>query len=138
MFYSISFRTHHYLCRQEVALASTRQLRSQGPVSAHAHHIEGVTESEGREGANWVEVGIGIGGGDEDGNGVGGGNGDVNVKGGGSGAGEGTGTGCRRTKERKMGTWPGRGGNGDGDRGGDPWMNTGWERGRERGRKQEQ
>ena len=52
------FCTRHHLCRQEVVLASTRQLRSQGPLSVHANHTEGVTGSEGRKGAN------GIGGGD--------------------------------------------------------------------------
>ena len=39
---ALSFRTRHHLCRQGVALASTRQLRSQGPVSVQAHHTEGV------------------------------------------------------------------------------------------------
>ena len=57
-----------------MALASTRQLRSQGPVSVHC--TEGVTGSKGQEGANGV--GIGVGGGNGDGNGVGDGNGDVN------------------------------------------------------------
>ena len=51
-------------------LASTRQLRSQDPVSVHAHRTEGATGSEGREGGN------GVGGGIGDGNRVGGGNGD--------------------------------------------------------------
>ena len=32
---ALSFRTLHHLCRQGVALASARQLRSQGPVSEH-------------------------------------------------------------------------------------------------------
>ena len=45
-----SFRTRRHLCRQGVALASTRQPRSQGPVSVHANRTEGVTESEGRKG----------------------------------------------------------------------------------------
>ena len=76
---ALSFRTRHHLCRQGVALASTRQLRSQGPVSVRAHRTEGVTGSEGQEGANVVGGGIGVGGGDGggngDGNGVGGGNG---------------------------------------------------------------
>ena len=70
-------------------------------MSVHAHHIEGVTECEGREGANWVGVGIGVGGGNEDGNGVGGGNEDVNVKGGGDGAGAGTGTGVEANEGAK-------------------------------------
>ena len=83
---AISFRTYQHLCRQGVAFASTRQLRSQGPVSVQAHRAEGVTRSEGQEGAN------GVGGGNGDGNGVGGGNGDVNGHGDGDGAGAGTGT----------------------------------------------
>ena len=88
---TLSFRTRHHLCRQEVALASTRQLRSQGPVSVHAHHTEGVTGSEGREGANGVGGGIGVGGRNGDGNGVGSGNGDMNGHGDRDGAGAGTG-----------------------------------------------
>ena len=66
------------------ALASTRQLRSQGPVSVQVHRTEGVTGSEGQEEANGV--GIGVGGENGDGNGVGGGNGDVNGHGDGNGA----------------------------------------------------
>ena len=81
---ALSFRTRHHLCRHGVALASTRQLRSQGPVSGQAHRTERVTGSEGQERANGVEGGIGVGGGNGDGNGAGGGNGD--------GAGGGTGT----------------------------------------------
>ena len=80
---ALSFRTRHHLCRQGVALASTRQLRSQGPVSAQAHRAEGVTGFEGQEGANEVGGGIGIGGG----------NGDVN--------GVGVGTGMERERERR-------------------------------------
>ena len=57
-----------------VALASTRQLRSQGPVYVQAHRTEGVTRSKGQEGANGVAGGIGVRGGNGDGNGVGGGN----------------------------------------------------------------
>ena len=68
---ALSFRTRHHLCRQGGGLANTRQLRSQGPVSAQAHRTEGVTGSEGQEGAN----------------GVGGGNGDVNGHGHGGGGG---------------------------------------------------
>ena len=60
---------HHHLCRQEVALAGTRQLRSQGPMSVHAHCTERVIGSEGPEGANGGEGGVG--GGNGDGNGVG-------------------------------------------------------------------
>ena len=51
-----------------VVLAGTRHFRSQGPVPRHAHCTEGVTESEGREGAN--DIGGGSGGGIRDGNGV--------------------------------------------------------------------
>ena len=90
---ALSFRTRHHLCRQGVALASTRQLRSQGPMFVQVHRTERVTGSEGQEGANGVGGGIGVGGGNGDGNGVGGGNGDVNGHGDGDGAGGGTGTG---------------------------------------------
>ena len=82
---ALSFRTRHYLCRQGVALASTRQPRSQGPASVQAHRAGGVTGPEGQEGANGVGGGIGVGGGN------GGGNGDVNCHGDGDGAGTGTG-----------------------------------------------
>ena len=88
---ALSFRTRRHLCRQGVAFASTRQPRSQGPASVQAHLTEGVTGSEGREGANAVGVGIGVGGGTGDGNGVGSGNGDVNGQGDVGGAGAGTG-----------------------------------------------
>ena len=91
MFYSRHFHSaRHHLCRQGAALASTRQLRSQGPISVHAHRTGRVTGSEGREGANGVGGGIRVGGADGDGNGVGGGNGDVNGHGDGDGAGVGT------------------------------------------------
>ena len=90
---ALSFRTRHHLCRQGVALTSTRQLRSQGPASVQAHHTGWVTGSEGKKGANGVGGGIGVGGGNGDGNGVGGGNGDVNGHGDGDGARAATGTG---------------------------------------------
>ena len=77
----------HHLSRQGVALASTRQLRSRGPVSVQAHRAEGVTGSEGRTRANGVGGGIEVGGGNGDSNGVEGGNGDVNGHGDGDGAG---------------------------------------------------
>ena len=83
---ALSFRTRHHLCRQGVALASTRQPHSQGPASVQAHRTGGVTGSEGQEGANGVGGGIGFGGGNGDGNG------DVNGHGDGDGAGTGTGT----------------------------------------------
>ena len=111
---TLSFRTRHHLCRQGVAPACTRQLRSQGPVSVQqAHRTEVVTGSEGREGANGVGGGIGVGGGNGDGNGVGGGNGDVNDHGNGDGAGAGTGTGVKVNEGAQDGN-----GDGSGDRAG--------------------
>ena len=82
-----SFRTRHHLCRQGVALASTRQLRSQGPVSVNAHRTEGVTGCVGREETNGIMGGVKAGGGNGNGNGVGRGNGHVNVDREGDGAG---------------------------------------------------
>ena len=83
---ALSFRTRrHHLCRQVVALASTRRPHSQGPASVQAHRTGGVTGSEGQEGANGVGGGIGVGGGNGDGNG------DVDGHGDGDGAGAGTG-----------------------------------------------
>ena len=93
---ALSSLTHHHLCRQGVAFASTRQLRSQALVSVHAHRTEGVTGSEGREGANGVGGRIGVGGGDGDG--VGDGNGDVNDHGDGDRAGAGKGPGVEANK----------------------------------------
>ena len=122
---ALSFRTRHHFCRQAIALASTRKLRSQGPVSVQAHRTEGFTAFGGRKGANGVEGGIGVGGGNGDGNGVGGGNGDVN------GAGAGAGTGVKVNEGAQDG-------NEDEDGGGDLLTNTGWDRGRERGRKRGQ
>ena len=130
---ALSFRTRHHLCRQGVALASIRQLRSQGPVSVQAHRTEGVTGSGGREGANGVGGGIGVGGGNGDGNEVGGGSGDVNGHGDGDGAEAGTGTGVEVKERAQDGNGDGSGyegaqdgngdgsgdGSGDGDGGGD-------------------
>ena len=100
----------HHLCRQGVALAGTRQLRSQGSVSVHAHSTVGVTESEGREGTNGVGGGIGVGSGIRDGNGVRLENvDDVKIA---------MGTGTQRELER----------------GGGGRRNATWKRGRERGR----
>ena len=82
---ALSFRTRHHLCRQGVALASTRRLHSQGPASVQAHGTGGITGSEGQEGANGVGGGIEVGGGNGDGNG------DVDGQGYGDGAGAGTG-----------------------------------------------
>ena len=67
--HSLSFGKRHHLCRQGVALASTRQPHSQGPASVQAHRTGGVTGSEGQEGANGVGGGIGVGGENGDGNG---------------------------------------------------------------------
>ena len=66
---ALSFRTRHHLCRQGVALASTRRPHSQGPASVQAHGTGGITGSEGQEGANGVGGGIEVGGGNGDGNG---------------------------------------------------------------------
>ena len=88
---ALSFRTRHHFCRQGVALASTRQFRSQGPVSVQAHRTGGVTEAQ--EGAIGVGGEIRVGGGNGDDSGVGDGNGDVNGHGDGDGAGVETGVG---------------------------------------------
>ena len=98
------FRTRQHLCRQGLALAGTRQLRSRGLVSVHAHRNEEVTRSQRREGAN------GVGGGNGDGNGVGGRNGDVDVDGDGDGAGTGTRVEASERMQNKNGD-----GSGDGD-----------------------
>ena len=82
---ALSFRTRHHLCRQGLALASTRQPHAQGPTSIQALRIVRVTGSKGQEGTNGVGGGIGVGGGNGDGNG------DVNGHGDGDGAGTGTG-----------------------------------------------
>ena len=123
---ALPFRTRHFLCRQGVALASTRELRSQSPLSVHAHRTEGVTESGGREKAN------GVGGGNEDGNKARGGNGDVNGGGDGAGAGTGAGTATATGVELNEGA---KDGNGDGIGGGArTWTGTGVEaRGRSQG-----
>ena len=65
-----SSSTRHHLCRQGVVPARTRQLRSQGTASVHAHRTKGVIGCVGREDANGVRSGIRVGGGNEDGNGV--------------------------------------------------------------------
>ena len=126
----LSFRMRHHLCKRGVALASTRQLHSQGPASVQAHRTWEVTGSEGQEGANVVGGGIGVGGGNGDGNG------DVDGHGGGDGAGTRTGVevnegaqdrnGDGRGDGAGLGTGTGVGthrqtpdGNGDGDGDGD-------------------
>ena len=100
---ALSFRTRHHLCRQWVALASTRRPHSQGPASVQAHRTGGVTGFEGQEGANGVGGGIGVGGGNGDGNG------DVDGHGDGDGTGAGAGTGVEVNEGAQ-----------DGDGGGDP------------------
>ena len=96
---ALSFRTRHHLCRQGVALASTRRPHS----SVQAHRTGGVTGSKGQEGANGVGGGIGVGGGNGDGNG------DVDGRGDGDGARAGTGV------EANEGAQDGNGdGSGDG------------------------
>ena len=82
---ALSFRTRYHLCRQGVALANTREPRSQGPASVQARRTGGVTGPEGQEEADGVGGEIGVGGGNGDGNG------DVNGHGDGDGAGTGTG-----------------------------------------------
>ena len=62
---ALSFGTRYHPCKQGVVPASTRQLRSQGPVSVQAHRTEGVTGSEGQEGANGVGAGLESGAGTE-------------------------------------------------------------------------
>ena len=137
---ALSFRTRHHLCRQGVALASTRRPHSQGPASVQAHRTGGVTGSKGQEGANGVGGGIGVGSGNGDGNGDvdGHGNGDgagvgmgVEVNEGAQdgnrdGAGTGTGTGVGTRSRTPNGNGDGNGdgnedcsgdGNGDGDNG---------------------
>ena len=124
---ALSFPTPRHLCRQGVALASTRQLRSQRPVSVQGHRTEGVTGSEGQERANGVGGGVEVGGGNGDGNGVGDGSGDVNSHGDGDGAGTGTGTGVEVNEGTQDGNEDGSGyGAGTG-------TGTGRERGRGRG-----
>ena len=104
---ALRFRTRHHLCRQGVALASTRRPHSQGPASVQAHRAGEVTGSEGQEGANGVGGGIGVEGGNRDGNG------DVDGQGGGDGAG--AGTGVEANEGAQDGNGDGRGdGSGDG------------------------
>ena len=102
---ALSFRTRHHLCRQGVALASTRRPHSQGPASVQAPRTGagGVIGSVGQEEANGVGGGMGVGGGNGDGNG------DVDSQVDGDGAGAGTGV------ETNEGAQDGNGdGSGDG------------------------
>ena len=101
-------RTRHHLCRQQVALESTQQLRSQCPVPVHTYRIEGQQE---RKRANGVGGRSRVGGGNGDGNGIGGRNGDVNDDG------DLDGAGMRTRVEANKGTQYGNGdGSGDGAR----------------------
>ena len=82
------FRTRHHLCRQGVALASTRLRKARRlykRIVPGGNRVRGTGRSERGRG------GIGVGSGNGDGNGVGDGNGDVNGHGDGDGAGTGTG-----------------------------------------------
>ena len=102
------YRRHLHSARAIISADRKWRLRApdssaQDPVAVHAHCTEGMTASEGREGANWV----------------GGGNGDVN----GDGDGAGTGTGVEASERKKYGngargrTQDGNGdGSGDGDK----------------------
>ena len=112
---ALSIRTRHHLCRQGVALASTRRPHSQDPASVQAHGTSGITGSEGQEGANGVGGRIGVGGGNGDGNG------DVDGQGDGDGAGAGTGVEANEGAQDGNGDGIGDGsGDGAGDGGGDP------------------
>ena len=114
---ALSFRTRHHLCKQAVALASTRQPRSQGPASVQAHRTSGKTGSAGQEGANGVGGGIRVRCRNGDGNG------DVNGQGDGDVAGTGAGVEVKEGAQNVNGDGSGDGtGNrdGDGDGGGDP------------------
>ena len=120
---ALSFRTCHHLCRQGVALASTRRPHSQGPASVQAHRTGGVTGSEGQEGVNGVGGGIGVGGGNGDGNG--------DVDGQGDGDGEGAGTGVEANEGAQDGNGDGSGDGQERERGrgwgsvDEHWMGTG-------------
>ena len=100
---ALSSRTRHHLCRQGVALASTRRSHSQGPASVQAHHTGGVTGSEGQKGANGVGGEIGVRGGNGDGNG------DVDGQGNGDGSGAGTGVEANEGAQDGNGDWSGDG-----------------------------
>ena len=105
---ALSLRTRRHICRRGVALAGTQQLRSQDPMSVHAPCTEGVTRSEGDEGANGDgKVRAGTGTGSRAGTGME----TITVIGMGTGAATGTGRerewGWRRENERKTGTGTG-------------------------------
>ena len=58
---SFLFHTRHDRCGLRVALAGTRELRSQPPGSIHAHRTEGVTGRKVGEETNVFRVGIRVG-----------------------------------------------------------------------------
>ena len=62
---ALLFRPRHHLCRQRVVLASTRQPRSQGPVSVHTHGTEEVTGPRGGKERTGSEAGSESGAGTE-------------------------------------------------------------------------
>ena len=110
---ALSFRMHRHLCRQGVALASTRRPHSQGPASVQAHRdMNGHGDGDGAGAETGVEVNEGA----QDGNGDGSGDG--------AGTGTGTGVGTRRRTPDGNGDGNGVGsedcsgdGNGDDDDG---------------------
>ena len=66
---ALSFRTRHNLCRQGVALASTRQPRSQGSASVQAYRTGGVTGPRDRKDRTGSRAGLESGAGTKTGNG---------------------------------------------------------------------
>ena len=125
---ALSFCTRHHLCRQGVAVSSTRRPHSQGPASVQAHRTGGVTGSEGQEGANGGGGGIGVWGGNGDDNG------DVDGQGDGDGAGAGTGVEVNEGAQDGNGDGAGTGtGTGVGTRSRTSDGNGRRERGRKRG-----
>ena len=62
---ALLFRPRRHLCRQRVVLASTRQRRSQGPVSVHKHGTKEVTGPRGGKERTGSEAGSESGAGTE-------------------------------------------------------------------------
>ena len=96
LFYNRQFTPHASSSLQTGcgACGRTRQLRSQGPASVHAHCTEGGNLAQGaRENKNGIRAGIRIGSGNGDGNRARAGNGDVNGDVDGTRVGTGTGPG---------------------------------------------
>ena len=67
---ALSFRTRHLLCRQGVALASTRHPRLQGPASVQAHRTGGLPGPRDRKERTGSGVGLESGAGTETGTGT--------------------------------------------------------------------